>query len=316
MQVAIAAFLAQLGASARANYRCAIAQFFGMFDWMDPAEVTIAHVAAFKKALIDAGRADGTVYARLSALSSLFAFLTKPQFGGKPVVAMNPFEDVNRSDVKPTPYGRAVVVDWVTFQKILDVIPPTPIGLRDKALLLFFAFTGRRRREVANLRIRDVDLKSEPPSYTVVQKGGEIKRWALPMIVRDAVEAYWIATERIGDLRPDSGVFTACRDTALTEHYDAYKPLSIRSMNEIMRRWVIRAGLDANSVHVHSLRHMAARDLDRAGVRLQDIQDFLGHKSPTTTSIYTHRLNKIGPALEDVLTKVRAEAAAAAKTVR
>lgn len=307
----ITAFLEGKPENTRRTYRCGIRQFFQLFDWISPEDVRPAHAVAFKKWLLEhRGVSESTTYLRLSALTSLFDYLCMPDgTDGEPLLKSNPFKLVPRHDIQPTPYATATAMDWETFREIVDSIPSDEAGMRDKAILVFFAFTGRRRAEVAQLRIRNLNLRARPRSYTVRVKGGKVRSFELPDVCYDAIRAYWIAADRLRNLRPDAGVFTATRTCHLTKHLDPDRPLSNRMMNNILHRRARDAGVDMEGVRIHALRHMAARDLDAAGVRLQDIQAFLGHASPTTTQVYLDRLSGPAPAHEETLLRVRNAAA-------
>jgi len=307
----LGAFLGGKPVNTRRTYRCGILQFFELFDWICPEEVRVAHAVAFKKWLLEhKGVSESTTYYRLSAVSSFFDYLCQPDgTDGETLLRSNPFKHVPRHDIQPTPYARAEAMEWNVFRTIVDAIPSNARGLRDKAVLIFFAFTGRRRTEVAQLRVRDLNLRSRPRSYTVRTKGGTVRTFELPDICYDALRAYWIAADRLRDLHADAGVFTAICDCPFTRDLDPDRPLSDRSMNHILTGAALKAGVNMGGVRIHAIRHMAARDLDAAGVRLQDIQAFLGHASPTTTQIYLNRLSGPAPAHEDVLLRVRDAAA-------
>jgi len=64
-------------------------------------------------------------------------------------------------------------------------------------------------------------------------------------------------------------------------------PISRSSLQSAFVRAVRQCGI-RKQAHVHTLRHSYATHLLEAGVALQLIQEYLGHKSARTTTLYTH----------------------------
>lgn len=317
LMLALYAFLADKPENTRRSYRTGIKLFFDMVGWKPPEKVTVADAVAFKRQLVAQQKAPATICARLAAVDSFFDFLTKPtDASGETLLVANPFSIVSRKDVSPTPYSRSTPVASGDAGKMIGETSDSPLGHRDRAVLIFLAYTGRRRSEVANLRARDLDLRSRPRTYTVRVKGGREQKFELPEVCFQAIKAHWHSAGRQGKIKPTSGVFTSMNTlgaSPLTAGMDPERPISHGQVAAIVKSAARRAGLDWTKIKVHGFRHMVARDLDATGARLQDIQRFLGHLQPNTTSIYLGQLRAPVPSMEKALDAVRAKAKAAAE---
>ena len=67
--------------------------------------------------------------------------------------------------------------------------------------------------------------------------------------------------------------------------------LTARSVEKLVRKCALKAGL-AEKITPHSLRHAFAIDLLLGGTDLRTVQELLGHRSVTTTQIYTRLTNQ------------------------
>lgn len=138
---------------------------------------------------------------------------------------------------------------------------------------LLFA-TGIRVAELVALRDSDIDLPSAV--ITITGKGDRQRRVYIPDAdVRDVVAAYRIARrERAGETET---FLINSRGGAATP--------------EFVRRILQRLAQAANVVRrvtPHMFRHSCATYLLEAGMDIRYVQRLLGHRSISTTEIYTH----------------------------
>jgi site-specific recombinase XerD len=71
----------------------------------------------------------------------------------------------------------------------------------------------------------------------------------------------------------------------------ATDPMDKSSVQGALRRVVHQLGF-RKTIHIHTLRHSYATHLLEAGVNLRLIQEYLGHNSLKTTTIYLHLTSK------------------------
>lgn len=151
----------------------------------------------------------------------------------------------------------------------------TPMGRRDAAILTMLAFTGCRLSELVGLNVDDLSLTQK--SIRVMGKGRKERIIPLNALVLAEVNEYL-------DVR---GV---AEDEAL--FLNKYgKRLSGRSIENLVRKYVLQSGIFKNKISPHKLRHTFATLLHARDVDILEIQALLGHASVTSTQIYTHTSN-------------------------
>src|ERR1035437_2403810 len=109
-----------------------------------------------------------TVGARIACLSSFYRFLIRMG-----LVVANPADAVERPRAVQS-VARGYGAEEV--RKLLAVVPDTVAGRRDRALLLTFVLTGRRRTEVIGLTAGNISIEGETAFYSYRGKGGKVGR--------------------------------------------------------------------------------------------------------------------------------------------
>lgn len=151
-----------------------------------------------------------------------------------------------------------------------------PAGIRDRALLETLYAAGLRVSEAQALDLRDLNRQTR--EVRVIGKGSKQR---VALIGRSAVE--WL-DRYVSDVR----LKWAGRRSGEAMFLNRYGGrLSVRSVQQIVKRHALKAGLDPE-FHTHTLRHSFATHLLDGGADLRVVQELLGHASPATTQVYTH----------------------------
>ncbi|MDO8496030.1 MAG: tyrosine-type recombinase/integrase [bacterium] len=157
-------------------------------------------------------------------------------------------------------------------------------AFRDKAILSTLFSTGMRVSELCSLNRDSIDLKrGELP---IRGKGGKIRMVFLSddtkKLIKEYIDKRPDADESLFIRIPKGGTFSKDSDLRLTP----------RSIQRIIKKYSIKAGIVGKNVSPHTLRHSFATDLLRNGADIRSVQTMLGHASVTTTQIYTHVTDK------------------------
>jgi site-specific recombinase XerD len=214
-----------------------------------------------------------TVGARLACVGSFYAFLVRLD-----VLAANPCDQLQRPRVEQ-PRSRGLSADEV--RRLLRAIPDTPVGLRDRAIVVTLLLTGRRRAEVLGMTVGDLACERGVPYYAYRGKGGTRGKRELPRPAYDAMRAALAAFGRdLATMSPGEPLWPSSRGIG------AGVTSGVFAGN--LRRHYDRAGLPRAGVH--ALRHSAAKLRRDAGESVEQVSRFLDHSSLAVTTTYLRRI--------------------------
>lgn len=145
---------------------------------------------------------------------------------------------------------------------------------RDYAILLLFLSCGIRRSELVGLNLSDV----YEDRIRVVGKGNKERFVYFGTVCRKAIDEYMVERNKKKGLSDPRALFIS-RDS---------NRISVTAVHRLVKKHLLAAGLDADQLSAHKLRHTAATMMLSGGVDVKTLQEVLGHENLNTTQIYTH----------------------------
>jgi integrase/recombinase XerD len=232
---------------------------------------------------------DNTIVQRVVACRLFYDFLIRKRLRSDPI---NPIARGNngRDGQHPErgPVSLRKRLPWVPSDEVwadfvCHVLQDEDV--RTRAMILLAYDGALRREELMSLRVDDIDwarsLVTIRPETT---KGGRMRYVPVSEACLHLVRGYLEGDRRAliaaydGE---DAGPIFLSESTR-----NPGRPLAVGAFDEIMEGVRERVGLPA--LTPHTLRHQRCTILKRAGVSLDDIALFAGHRSTESTRLYIH----------------------------
>jgi integrase/recombinase XerC len=233
-------------------------------------QVTVGELREFVAYLHECGYAKTTIARRLACLRSFFRYCRREK-----LVEANPAQALR------TPRTGRKLPHFLSTDQITTLLeaPPanTPAGLRDRAILEVFYSAGLRVAELVGLNLSDWDADA-----SVLRVLGKGRKERIAPLGRYADKALrdWVAARQSN---PSASADE--RDAMFLNRFGGR--LTTRSVARLLDKHLKSVGLSSKT-SPHTLRHTFATHLLDGGADLRSVQELLGHKSLTTTQIYTH----------------------------
>jgi len=207
----------------------------------------------------DRGMKPATVRTRLANIQAFLVFLIREGIVDREVL--------ERKIRVKLPETLPKAMDPMDVKQLLSVLD----DVRDRALILVLLRTGMRIGELLNTKMVDVNLRERKIQIPQAQKNAAGRVVYLSDDAREALRA-WFAERNVDK----EFVFYTQRKESMT--YAAARCMFARHLR--------KAGLADKGYSLHRLRHTFASEMLNAGMRLECLQQLLGHSSIEVTRRY------------------------------
>jgi len=228
-------------------------------------QVTREDLYAFIEHEQDRGLKPLTVHTRLRAVKAFLRFLIDEEIVDHRVLS-------RRIAIKiPEALPRAIDPDDV--KRLLGVIK----DVRNRAMILVLLRTGMRIGELLDTRVRDVSLKERRIEIYEAQKN----RVGRVVYLSDDAHSALAKWFKKRDPEKTFVFYAQGRDT-----------MTYQGARAMFMKYLVKADLASNGYTLHCLRHTCASELLNAGMRLECLQQLLGHSSIEMTRRYARLTDK------------------------
>lgn len=203
---------------------------------------------------------------KVSTLRSFYKYLTTKA----KLLDINPLQDIDSPKI-PKTLPRYLTLSEA--QRLLDAVDGANAE-RDYCILCIFLNCGLRISEIVGLNVQDI----REDHIRVFGKGSKERVVYINESVAEALNNYLNVRKTQKTMDGSNALFLSNRK----------KRMSRETVHALVKKYLTKAGLDAEKYSAHKLRHTAATLMLQNGVDVRTLQELLGHENLNTTQIYTH----------------------------
>ncbi len=212
---------------------------------------------------------DKTVARKISSLKSMFKYLTKQVC----LIDNDPTLNLELPSLKKS------LPKYLTLeesQTLLEQAAQSTINsTRDYCIITLFLNCGMRLSELVGINVTDIDFKEQ--KVRILGKGNKERMVYLNDACISAIKDY--IDSRENSVTDPKALFVSKKGGRISR----------RRVEQIVEQILRQCGLSGKGISVHKLRHTAATLMYQYGnVDTLTLKEILGHKSISTTEIYTH----------------------------
>jgi len=202
---------------------------------------------------------------KIASIKSFYKYLTIKA----KLIDINPVQDL---DSPKLPKTLPKYLSLEESQRLLSSIDGKNKA-RDYCIICIFLNCGLRISEIVGLNISDI----RPDNIRILGKGNKERIVYLNEATAAAINDYLLERKSIAAI-DRSALFLSNRRIRISRE----------SVHSMVKKSLLKAGLDSSKYSSHKLRHTAATLMLQNGVDVRTLQELLGHEHLNTTQIYTH----------------------------
>lgn len=274
---------ADIASSTKATYRRSLRLFFRWYEEREVTGISRADILAFKNDQLARVKSN-TAGTYLVSVRSFFKWAEASNLHNNVAAGVK--------GTKPLRGHRRDALTVAQVSRVLAVLQGDTLkAKRDYAIFNLLVRTGARGIELHRASIADLRNKGGQTVLYVQGKGRQAKDDLL--VITPSAEGPlrdYLSMRRasgVDPCRPESPLFASLSNKTMGG------PLSTRSLRQIVKGAMRKAGIDDDRISAHSLRHTAVTLALLGGASIQQAQALARHSDPATTMVYAHDVDRV-----------------------